>query len=65
MVRIDAPDRSSASSIAAAMARPLATISAASARALAPISASAISLAEAVRFSICELAADSERRSTA
>jgi len=65
MARIDVLERSSARSTAAVITRTLATITLALDRLLAPISASAMARADAVRFSICELVADSERSSTA
>ncbi len=65
MASSDWVEMSSASSSAAVMARVFATTSAALARSLTPASASAMARAEAVRFSICELAAASDRSSSA
>ena len=62
MARIEPPSIRSASARAAVMVLVLATIAAALGRLEAPSSASAIARADAVRFSIRELAADSVRR---
>ena len=64
MSRIACSSRSSASAIAACMARVLATMMLALCLVGSPISARAIALADAVRFSILDDAADSERSSS-
>jgi len=61
IVRIDAASSRSARASAASIARVFATICAALRLLVTPISASAMARADAVRFSIWELAADSAR----